>query len=73
MIQRNGHLRDLPDEFSHLPVIGFVRKPWNWYDSMFSYYQRKQQYVFQIISNGGALKIRVSVVRFRPWPPFQIS
>ena len=64
MIQYNGHLRDLPGEFSHLPVIGFVRNPWDWYASMVSDNQRKQQYVFQIISNGGALQAEETVARF---------
>lgn len=35
MIQYHGHLRDLPAEYSHLPVIGFVRNPWDWYVSMY--------------------------------------
>jgi hypothetical protein len=51
MIQYHGHLRDLPPAFSHLPVIGFVRNPWDWYVSMFCDYRRKQQYVYQIVSD----------------------
>jgi len=64
MIQYHGHLKDLPVEFSNLPVIGFVRNPWDWYVSMFSDYARKQQYVFQILSNRGALDFEATVTRF---------
>ncbi len=64
MIQYHGHLRDLPGEFSHLPVIGFVRNPWDWYVSMVSDYRRKKQYVFNIISNGGAVEVEETMARF---------
>ena len=64
MLQYHGHLRDLPGEFSHLPVIGFVRNPWDWYVSMCFDYQRKKQYVFEIISNRGALDFKATVARF---------
>ncbi len=64
LIQYHGHLGDLPEEFSHLPVIGFVRNPWDWYVSMFADYRRKQQYVFQIISDRGALDFEATVSRF---------
>ena len=64
MIQYHGHLRDLPAEFSHLPVIGFVRNPWDWYVSMVFDYRRKQQYVYQIISDRDALDFTATVSRF---------
>jgi hypothetical protein len=64
MIQYHGHLNDLPAEFAHLPVIGFVRNPWDWYVSMFSDYARKQQYVFQILSARGALGFDETVSKF---------
>ena len=64
MLQYHGHLRDLPEEFSHLPVIGFVRNPWDWYVSMCFDYQRKKQYVFEIISERSALDFRATVCRF---------
>ena len=63
-LQYHGHLRDLPERFSDLPVIGFVRNPWDWYVSMCSDYRRKQQYVYQIISRGGALGFEETVSRF---------
>ena len=64
MLQYHGHLNDLPEQFAQLPVIGFVRNPWDWYVSMFADYRRKQQYVYQIISERGALGFEVSVSRF---------
>ena len=64
MLQYHGHLRDLPGTFSHLPVIGFVRNPWDWYVSMFCDYRRKQQYIFQILSAGGAHDFETTVSRF---------
>ena len=64
MLQYHGHLRDLPGRFSHLPVIGFVRNPWDWYVSMFFDYRRKQQYVFQILSDRGALGFEETAARF---------
>ena len=64
MFQYHGHLKDLPDEFSHLPVIGFVRNPWDWYVSMYCDYRRKQQFVYQILSDRGALGFKATVSRF---------
>lgn len=64
LIQYHGHLRDLPAEYVNLPVIGFVRNPWDWYISMFFDYRRKQQYVFQILSQGGSLGFHETVARF---------
>ena len=64
MIQYHGHLRDLPEEFSQLPVIGFVRNPWDWYVSMCFDYQRKKQYVFEILSERSALDFKATVSRF---------
>jgi len=64
MLQYHGHLKDLPVEYSHLPVIGFVRNPWDWYVSMFSDYARKHQYVFEVISNRGALDFEATITRF---------
>ncbi len=63
-LQYHGHLKDLPSQFSHLPVIGFVRNPWDWYVSMCFDYRRKQQYVYQIISREGVLGFKETVSRF---------
>ena len=64
MLQYHGHLEDLPEAYAHLPVIGFVRNPWDWYVSMFSDYRRKGQFVFQVLSNRGTLDFDRTVTRF---------
>ncbi len=64
MIQYHGHLERLPAAYSHLPVIGFARNPWDWYVSMFHDYRRKRQFVFQIISEQGTLDFESTVARF---------
>ncbi len=64
MLQYHGHLRDLPEEYSHLPVIGFVRNPWDWYVSMFFDYQRKKQYVFGVLAGRGDLSFEEILSRF---------
>ena len=64
MIQYHGHLKDLPERFSDRPVIGFVRNPWDWYVSMYCDYKRKQQYIFQILSDRGTLGFQATVSRF---------
>jgi len=64
MIQYHGQLKDLPEQFAKLPVIGFVRNPWDWYVSMYCDYRRKGQYVFQILSDRGALQFHPAVTRF---------
>lgn len=64
MIQYHGQLADLPRNLSHLPVIGFVRNPWDWYVSMYFDYRRKKQYVFQNICDGKRLNFETTVSRF---------
>ena len=64
MLQYHGHLRDLPPDHARLPVIGFVRNPWDWYVSMYSDYRRKGQFVFQILSDRGSLDFERTVTRF---------
>ena len=64
MLQYHGHLNDLPEQFAHLPVIGFVRNPWDWYVSMYCDYRRKQQYVYQLLSDRGALGFEETTARF---------
>ncbi|MEM7433454.1 MAG: hypothetical protein AAF351_16135 [Pseudomonadota bacterium] len=64
MIQYHGCLRDLPAQFAELPVIGFVRNPYDWYVSMFYDYRRKQQYVFQVLSDMGERDFDDTVTRF---------
>ncbi len=64
MLQYHGHLEDLPAAHAHLPVIGFVRNPWDWYVSMYSDYRRKSQFVYRILSDGGTFGFERTVTRF---------
>jgi len=64
MIQYHGRLENLPAAYSRLPVIGFARNPWDWYVSMHQDYRRKKQYVFQVLSEQGALGFERTVARF---------
>ncbi len=64
MIQYHGRLENLPPARSRLPVIGFVRNPWDWYVSMHQDYRRKRQYVYQVLSEQGALDFERTVARF---------
>ena len=64
MLQYHGHLEDLPSAYSHLPVIGFVRNPWDWYVSMFNDYRQKRQFAFQILSDEGTLDFQNTITRY---------
>lgn len=57
-------LQRLPRAYAGLPVIGFVRNPWDWYVSAFHDYRRKRQYIFQLISEEGRLGFAETVRRF---------
>ena len=45
----------LPKEFQHLPVIGFVRNPWDWYVSWYSFnsYQPNGNPLYSVMSDNG--------------------
>ena len=64
MLRYHGQLRDLPAAFRHLPVIGFVRNPWDWYVSMYFNYQAKRQYIFDIVTRGTDLPFHQTIERF---------
>jgi len=64
MLQYHGHLRDLPEQYTTLPVIGFVRNPWDWYVSMYFDYRRKTQFVYQILSDRNRLGFEATISRF---------
>ena len=64
MLQHHEHLADLPSAYVRLPVIGFARNPWDWYVSMYNDYRRKRQFVYQIVSEQGALDFKRTVARF---------
>jgi len=64
MLRYHGQLKHLPPQFKHLPVIGFVRNPWDWYISMYFDYQSKNQYIYEIVSEGGKADINETLKRF---------
>lgn len=64
MLRYHGQLRDLPDAFRRLPVIGFVRNPWDWYVSMYFNYRAKRQYIFEIVTRGCDMPFAETVERF---------
>lgn len=64
MIQYHGHLANLPERFAHLPVIGIVRNPWDWYISMHFDYKRKKQYIYQMLSRNGTMTFEETIGRY---------
>ena len=64
MLRYHGQLSDLPAQYSELPVLGFVRNPWDWYVSMYFNYKKKKQYVFEIVSEQGSLGFEATIERF---------
>ena len=55
--------RELPPQFSNLPVVGTVRNPWDYYVSWY-HFQRGQaepNILFQICSDGGQLGFKETV------------
>jgi hypothetical protein len=64
MLRYHGKLVDLPNDYKHLPVIGFIRNPWDWYTSMYFNYKSKQQYIYNVISESDSLGFSDTVERF---------
>ena len=63
MLQYHGHLRDLPERFSHLPVIGFVRNPWDWYVSWYAFNRRPKinNQLFNVVSDSGQSEFKATI------------
>ena len=55
----------LPDEFKHLPEIGFVRNPWDWYVSWYNFNAKRNtgNQVFQVLSDNNTLDFNTVVTR----------
>jgi hypothetical protein len=64
MVGYHYQLAKLPPQYRHLPVIGFVRNPWDWYVSVFHDYARKPQHVFDVLSQGKTLGFKDTVKNF---------
>lgn len=63
-IRYHGHLSDLPSEYHHLPVIGMVRNPWDWYVSMYHNYRQKRQHLFMAATDNDTVNFNEAVTRF---------
>lgn len=64
MIGYHYQLAKLPSQYRQLPVIGFVRNPWDWYVSVFHDYARKAQHVFGVLSEAKTLDFKETVKNF---------
>jgi hypothetical protein len=55
--------RMVPKPFEHLPVLGFVRNPWSYYVSWFSFQSQRptQNALFEICSERGTLGFKATV------------
>jgi Tfp pilus assembly protein PilF len=54
---------DIPAEALDLPVVGFVRNPWDWYVSWYAFNNRHRlrSPLFKVVSNGGAAGFKSTV------------
>ena len=54
---------NLPDEYHHLPVVGVVRNPWDWYVSWYSFNKGRDtgNPLFKILSKGGSADFETTV------------
>ncbi|MEP4486413.1 MAG: hypothetical protein ABJ013_12340 [Halioglobus sp.] len=64
MLRYHGQLSDLPAALRGLPVIGFVRNPWDWYVSMYFNYQAKRQYIFDVVTRGCDMPFAEAITLF---------
>jgi len=53
----------LPGEFSHLPIVGIVRNPWEWYVSWYAFNIRDDIHnpLFYVLSDGGIADFKRTV------------
>ena len=53
----------LPEQFSQLPLVGFVRNPWDWYVSWYAFNRRPEarNALFAVCSDGGKADFKTSV------------
>jgi tetratricopeptide (TPR) repeat protein len=47
---------EIPPEFVELPVVGFIRNPWDWYVSWYAFNRRPKIHnqLFNVVSDGGS-------------------
>ncbi|MDH5649356.1 MAG: hypothetical protein OEY67_06835 [Gammaproteobacteria bacterium] len=67
----HGSVRDIPERYSDLPVIGFIRNPWDYYVSWYTYLMHNTettpsemdpQNLFQQASCGGSNDFRTTLL-----------
>ncbi len=54
---------EVPAEAAHLPVVGMVRNPWDWYVSWYAFNKRPgiNNPLFRVVSNGGLEGFKATV------------
>ncbi len=53
----------LPAQYSHLPIIGVIRNPWDWYVSWFAFNNRNEinNPLFYVLSDGGVADFKKTI------------
>jgi tetratricopeptide (TPR) repeat protein len=56
-------IAELPDEASHLPIVGIVRNPWDWYVSWYAFNRRAgiRNPLYHVVAEGGTADFRTTV------------
>lgn len=55
----------VPEESRHLPMVGFVRNPWDWYVSWYSFLQIQKpgtEPLFEVLSNNGNIGFKNTII-----------
>lgn len=53
----------LPQEYSHLPLVGLIRNPWDWYVSWYAFNRESgiNNWLFRIVSDGGVSDFKTTI------------
>ncbi len=53
----------IPQEFAHLPVLGVIRNPWDWYVSWYAFNQRPNSHnpLFMVVAEGGQADFKTAL------------
>ena len=53
----------LPQEFAHLPLVGLIRNPWDWYVSWYAFNRESgmNNPLFRIVSDGGVSGFKTTI------------
>jgi hypothetical protein len=59
LLDNHPTVRDIPPEYTHLPIFGFVRNPFDWYVSWYAYLKKRlNDPFFNQVSEGGTKSFR---------------